>query len=152
VKLDVYTDGSGTTGGPAGIAFVAFASDAPDTQIESALPLESATNQQAEILAAAYALHTLPPAKLVTIWSDSEYLVKGWNQYLPQWLKNDWRRASGGQAKNIAYWQRLLRAAGRHETVSFQWLRGHDGHEHNERADKLAGEARRMALESVGTA
>ncbi len=158
MKFTVYTDGSGTTGGPAGIAFVAFVVDESTRgddreratlHMERSLPLENATNQQAEILAAAYALYTLPEGSEILIWTDSEYLKKGATEWLPRWTKNGWRTSTNGQVKNIGHWKRLDQLLDRHEHVEFGWLRGHDGHEHNERADKLAGEARAMALAAV---
>ena len=147
MKFTVYTDGSGTTGGPAGIAFVAF--DELDVKSEKALPLENATNQQAEILAAAYALYTLPEGSEILIWTDSEYLKKGATEWLPRWKENGWRTSANGNVRNIGHWKRLDQLLDRHEHVEFGWLRGHDGHEHNERADTLAGEARAMALAAV---
>ena len=147
MKFTVYTDGSGTTGGPAGIAFVAF--DELDVKTEHALPLENATNQQAEILAACYALYVLPENSEILIWTDSEYLKKGATEWLPRWVENGWRTSANGQVKNVGHWKRLDQLLDRHEHVEFGWLRGHDGHEHNERADELAGEARAMALEAV---
>lgn len=148
MNVTVWTDGSGTTGGPAGIAFVAI-SDGLEGVFEHSLPLTSATNQQAEILAAALALHELPEGCDVVIVSDSEYVVKGWNEYLPVWKRRGWRKTSGGRPKNLAYWQRLEQAVSRHASVRFEWCRGHDGVEHNERADVLAGEARLRALEEA---
>lgn len=143
MKLTVYTDGSGTTGGPAGIGFVAFQEDG-SIYIEDSLPLNNATNQQAEILAAAWALHSLPPSE-ITIVSDSEYLVKGWNEYLPAWKMRNWRKADNKPPKNLAHWQRLCKAAAEHWSVSFEWTRGHVGTAGNERADELAGRARAAA-------
>lgn len=145
MKLTVYTDGSGTTGGPAGIGFVAY-TEAGKIYIEDALPLDHATNQQAEILAAAWALHSLPPGE-ITIVSDSEYLVKGWNEYLPAWRERGWRKSDGKTPKNLRHWQRLTQAAEEHWTVVFKWTRGHNGNHGNERADELAGLARIAAKE-----
>ena len=140
----VHTDGSGTTGGPAGIAFVARRGG---ELIEDSLPLASATNQQAEILAAVYALHRLPAGSAVTVVSDSEYLVKGWNEYLPDWRSRGWRKRTGGTPKNTAHWRRLIEAAERHESpVTFSWTRGHAGTLDNERADVLAVLARQAAI------
>jgi ribonuclease HI len=146
VKLTVYTDGSGTTGGPAGIAYVAIT---PEGEIlaEESLSLANATNQQAEILAAAYALHRLEPGPDILIVSDSEYLVKGWNEYLPVWRNRGWRKASGGTPKNLSHWQRLVAARAPHVAVLFEWTRGHVGTPGNERADELAGLARLAARE-----
>ncbi len=144
MTLTVYTDGSGTTGGPAGIAYVAV-HETGEIHSEEALPLDNATNQQAEILAAAFALHKLEPGVPIKIVSDSEYLVKGWNEYLPMWKVRNWKKADGKPPKNIAHWQRLCRAAEPH-TVTFEWTRGHAGTPGTERADKLAGVAREVAL------
>lgn len=148
LSVTVYTDGSGTTGGPAGIAYVAHLEG---FILESSLPLPNATNQQAEILAAAYALHTLDPGD-ITIISDSEYLVKGWNEYLPAWRANGWRKRGGGEPKNLPHWRRLLAAAEKHSSVTFTWTRGHVGTDGNERADVLAGLARREAIEQAAFA
>lgn len=143
-SFTVYTDGSGTTKGPGGIAYVALNADGIFVQEES-LPLKECTNQKAEILAAAYALHRLPEGSTVKVISDSEYLVKGFHEWLPHWLKNNWRKRTGGTAKNQAHWQRLHDAAQRHESVSFEWCEGHAGIEWNERCDVLAGAARAEA-------
>jgi ribonuclease HI len=147
VNVTVWTDGSGTTGGPAGIGYVAFA-DEIEGAILGSLPLRNATNQQAEILAVALALHELPGRSTVTVVSDSEYVVLGWNdpRRLLLWKTNGWRKASGGPVANVAHWQRLLRAAERHASVTVEWTRGHVGTDGNERADRLAGQARATAL------
>jgi ribonuclease HI len=143
---EVWTDGSGTTGGPAGIAYVAKVNG---VYRENSMPLRNATNQQAELLAAALALHELEPCVDVVVWSDSEYLVKGMTEWLPGWIMRDWRTSSGSPVKNQAQWKRLIEAAERHEKVSFRWLRGHAGHAENERCDLLAGNARNMATAAL---
>lgn len=140
----MWTDGSGTIGGPAGIGF--YAENDAGAPLSGSLPLKNATNQQAEILAAAYALTQLSPNSVVTLVSDSEYLVKGWNEYLPAWRQNGWRRRTGGTPKNLPHWQRLIQAVEQHFTVEFTWTRGHVGTHGNEEADRLAGLARLRAL------
>lgn len=147
----VYTDGSGTTKGPGGIAYVALDADGVFVQEES-LPLKECTNQKAEILAAAYALHRLPEGSEIKIISDSEYLVKGFTEWLPYWLQNNWRKRSGGRAKNQAHWQRLHDAAQRHAHVEMEWCEGHAGVEWNERCDVLAGQARVVAKAELAEA
>ena len=143
MKLTVWTDGSGTTSGPAGIGYHAQI-EGVDAPVEGSLPIGNATNQQAEILAAAYALHELPEAEILVV-SDSEYVVKGWNEYLPAWKARGWRTASNKTPKNLAHWKRLSDAVARHPSVRFEWTRGHAGTLGNERADRLAGEARLAA-------
>jgi ribonuclease HI len=146
----IYTDGSGTTGGPAGIAFVGLVShDRMDKMpVEGSLELRNATNQQAEILAAEYALHELPPCDEVIVYSDSEYLVLGMQGRLERWIANGWR-TNGGPVANPAQWRRLLAAAERHTEVEFRWCKGHAGNEFKERADELAVAARHRASETA---
>lgn len=133
MNVTVWTDGSGTTGGAAGIGYYAITDEIEGT-IEGSLALVNATNQQAEILAAAFALHELPARSTVTVVSDSEYLVLGWNEYPRRKRK-----------ANLRHWARLTAAVERHESVTFEWTRGHAGTDGNERADKLAGAAREIA-------
>ena len=144
----VYCDGSGTTGGPAGIGFLVLADGLPFT--EGRLPLANATNCQAELLAAAYALLSLPEGQDVVLYSDSTYVVKGFTAYLPSWRERGWRRSGGGPVANLRLWQRLLDAVERHRSVRFEWTRGHVGTEGNERADRLAGAARVLAAMEAG--
>lgn len=145
----VYTDGSGTTKGPGGIAYVAYDAATLALFEEGSLPLTEATNQKAEILAAAYALHCLPEGSVITIYSDSEYVVKGFSEWLPGWKLRDWRKSSGGSVKNRAHWERLDEAVARHASVAFSWVPGHDGIKGNERADELAGLARQEAKDRL---
>lgn len=144
MKLTVYTDGSGTTRGPGGIAYVAY-DEHGEPHSEGSLPLDEVTNQKAEILAAAYALHCLPEGSDVVVVSDSEYVVKGFSQWLDGWKRRGWIKSTGGAVANRAHWTRLDTAAARHSSVSFEWVAGHSGIAGNERADKLAGEARQVA-------
>lgn len=154
MTVRVYTDGSGTTGGPAGIAYAAYELGYYDNAIgaflrEGSLSLRDATNQQAEILAAAYALHELTPGPDIVVVSDSEYVVKGVTEWLPGWISRGWRTASNKPVKNKAHWLRLLEAIARHDSVKFEWVRGHNGEPGNERADELAGLARAEALQAA---
>jgi ribonuclease HI len=140
MTVRVYVDGSGlATGGPGGIGYVI-----PALRVEGSLELSSATNQQAEILAAAYALHQLDPCPSVHVVSDSQYLVRGWER-LPAWIARGWRIMSGPPVANQAHWRRLQAAAARHGRVEFEWCKGHAGTAANERADELAGAARARA-------
>jgi ribonuclease HI len=95
------------------------------------MPLPDATNQRAEIRAAAYALNELPPLPKVVVVSDSEYVVKGMTVRIGGWRDRArdgvWRKASGGAVENQTDWQRLIDAASRHGHVEFEWTRGHVG-------------------------
>jgi ribonuclease HI len=148
-RFTVYTDGSGLTGGPAGIAFVALREGA--VPLEWSLPLPNATNHQAEMLAATHALTELPLRSVIELQSDSEYVVKNWNERLPNWRKhNPWRTSNRRPPDNQDYWERLIEAVALHEDVTFTWLPAHAGHEFNERAHQLAHAARLLAEKLYG--
>lgn len=68
--------------------------------------------------------------------SDSEYLVKGMNDWVKDWQARGWRR-KGGAVENLQLWQKLVQAAAAH-TVVWGWVRGHDDHPKNEYANALA--------------
>ena len=102
------------------------------------------TNNRMEILAAIEGLEALKRPCLVTLHSDSQYLVesieKGW---AARWRKNDWMRNKKEPAINPDLWERLLDLCQKH-SVHFRWVRGHAGDPLNERCDQLAtGEARK---------
>ncbi len=68
--------------------------------------------------------------------SDSEYLVKGMSEWVPNWRARGWRR-KGGAIENLALWQALVQVVEGHE-VKWVWVRGHAGHVKNEYANDLA--------------
>ncbi|MCB9878252.1 MAG: ribonuclease HI [Planctomycetes bacterium] len=109
-----------------------------DKRKELAKGYRRTTNNRMELLGAIVGLEALTRACRVTLWSDSTYVVhamtKGW---LDGWQKRGWRTASKEPVKNRDLWERLLRAAERHE-VDWQWVRGHSGEPENERCDELA--------------
>ena len=99
---------------------------------------ELTTNNRMEIFAAIAGLESLEAPCRVTLVSDSRYLVDamalGWAR---RWRANGWRRTQKERAVNADLWQRLLLLCERHR-VAFHWVRGHAGHEQNERCDILA--------------
>jgi ribonuclease HI len=94
-----------------------------------------------EILAAIVGLEALKERCTVTLYSDSQYLVKaielGWAK---RWRANGWRRDKKARALNPDLWDRLLGLCEYHD-VGFRWVRGHSGNPENERCDRLATEA-----------
>lgn len=141
----LYTDGSGlASGGPAGVGYTGLVNG---ELAEGSCSLPSATNQQAEILAAAFALDAVPPCHSILLYSDSQYVVHGWD-WLPGWIERGWRTKSGVVA-NQRHWKRLQQAVARHGEIEFRWVRGHDGTEGNERADELARAARLAAPDAA---
>jgi ribonuclease HI len=80
--------------------------------------------------------------------SDSEYLVKGMNEWVPGWIERGWRR-KGGALENLELWQKLVQARAGHD-VTWEWVRGHADHAKNEYADSLAVRAAESQQRSNG--
>jgi ribonuclease HI len=99
------------------------------------------TNNRMELTAAAAALEALRRPCRVVVHTDSEYVRNGITRWHAGWVRRKWRNAAGDPVANMDLWQRLLDAAARHQ-VDWRWVRGHAGNEMNERADKLATQAR----------
>ena len=95
------------------------------------------TNNRMELMAAIMALEVLREPCEVDLTTDSEYVRKGISEWLPGWKARNWRTSDRKPVKNADLWQRLEQAAARHQ-VRWHWVRGHSGHDENERADQLA--------------
>ncbi|MBF7144919.1 MULTISPECIES: ribonuclease HI [Pseudomonas] len=97
----------------------------------------STTNNRMELMAAIRGLEALKRSCQVNLVTDSEYVMKGIQQWMPNWKKRGWKTAAREPVKNADLWQLLDAQVARHQ-VSWQWVRGHTGHHGNERADDLA--------------
>ena len=97
------------------------------------------TNNRMELMAAIMALESLKRPCVVDIHTDSQYLRDGITKWILGWKRNGWKTADKKPVKNIDLWQRLD-AALLHQTVHWHWVKGHAGHDLNERADELARE------------
>ena len=95
------------------------------------------TNNRMELTAAIEALSALKPNNGVDLYTDSTYVRDGITKWIHNWKKNGWRTASKKPVKNVDLWQALDEALSKHE-VAFHWVKGHAGHDGNERADQLA--------------
>jgi ribonuclease HI len=98
------------------------------------------TNNRMELMAAITALESLKRTCKVDLTTDSQYVRKGITEWMSNWKRNGWKTASRKPVKNADLWQRLDTAAARHE-VNWHWVRGHSGHDENERVDELANRA-----------
>ncbi|OGA16145.1 MAG: ribonuclease HI [Betaproteobacteria bacterium RIFCSPLOWO2_02_FULL_66_14] len=98
------------------------------------------TNNRMELLAVIRALETLRRRCAVRVYTDSQYVQKGISEWILDWKRRGWRTASKSPVKNLDLWQRLDALAQGHE-IEWHWVRGHAGHEGNERADALANRA-----------
>jgi ribonuclease HI len=103
------------------------------------------TNNRMELRAAIEALTALQPGAFVTMVGDSEYVLKGMTEWMPAWKSRGWRTTKGKPVLNAELWQALDAAATQHAAVCWTWVRGHDGHALNERADQIASEQARWA-------
>lgn len=95
------------------------------------------TNNRMELMAAISALEALKKPCRVDLHTDSLYVMKGVTEWLPGWKARGWRTADKKPVKNDDLWRRLDEARRRHE-VHWRWVKGHSGHELNDRADALA--------------
>jgi ribonuclease HI len=97
------------------------------------------TNNRMELLAAISALEALKGPSRVDLHTDSKYVQDGISKWIHGWKKNGWKTADRKPVKNAELWQRLDAARQRHD-VEWHWVKGHAGHDENERADELARE------------
>ena len=88
-------------------------------------------------MAAIQGLEALKSPCNVSLYSDSQYVLKGIKEWMPNWIKRGWKNSAGEPVKNQDLWQRLQQAASIHH-VSWHWVKGHNGHPDNERVDELA--------------
>ncbi|MFN5802633.1 MAG: ribonuclease HI [Burkholderiales bacterium] len=95
------------------------------------------TNNRMELTAVIEALKTLTRPCRVALYTDSQYVQKGVTEWLSQWKARGWRTASRAAVKNEDLWRLLDAELPRHE-IRWHWVKGHAGHEGNERADALA--------------
>jgi len=145
VKVDIYTDGAarGNPNGPGGYGTVLHYWDANGElhTREFSGGFKKTTNNRMELMAAIAGLEGLTKSCEVELYSDSKYVTDAFNQkWIDGWIKKGWKRGKNEPVKNIDLWQRLLKAKEIHN-VNFNWVKGHAGHEMNERCDLLATSA-----------
>ncbi len=140
--MEIYTDGAcrGNPGPGGWGALLRFRGH--ERELSGAEP--HTTNNRMELMAAIAALEALSRRCRVRLTTDSRYLCSGIQEWLPRWRARGWKTAARTAVKNADLWQRLDRAAARHD-VEWCWTRGHSGHPENERADALA----RRAIEAL---
>jgi len=95
------------------------------------------TNNRMELTAVIRALEALPHGSRVRLYTDSQYVQKGMKEWIHDWRRRGWRTADKKPVKNDDLWKHLDELARNHK-VEWHWVRGHDGHPGNERADALA--------------
>ena len=97
------------------------------------------TNNRMELTAVIEGLAALTQPCQVMLTSDSTYVLKGIQEWMPNWKKRGWKTASKKPVKNVDLWQKLDRVIGEHK-IDWRWVKGHSGHRENEIADQLANQ------------
>lgn len=106
------------------------------------------TNNRMELMAVIEGLNALTRPCTVEVWLDSEYVKKGITEWMPNWKRRGWKTADRKPVKNAELWRALDEATQRH-VITWHWVRGHAGHEGNERADALANRGVEQVRASV---
>ena len=142
MKVKLFTDGAarGNPEGPGGYGAILQYTDANGTlhEKEMSAGYKQTTNNRMELLGVITGLEALKKPCEVEVISDSKYVTDAFNQnWVENWIKNGWRTSTKKPVKNIDLWKRLILLVNTH-TVTFAWVKGHDGHPENERCDRLA--------------
>ena len=142
MEVKIFTDGSarGNPDGPGGYGTILQYVDGKGQLHERELSggYEKTTNNRMEMMAVIVGLEALNRPCKVTLYSDSQYVIKAFNEkWLDGWIKKGWKRGKNEPVKNVDLWKRMLKAKEPHD-VTFVWVKGHNGHPENERCDVLA--------------
>ena len=134
-QIEIFTDGAckGNPGPGGWGALLIFKGVAKELWGGEA----TTTNNRMELMAAICALAELKRECQVRLVTDSQYVMQGIQEWMPNWKKRGWKTAAKQPVKNVDLWQRLDEQVQRHQ-ITWQWVRGHTGHPGNERADQLA--------------
>jgi ribonuclease HI len=133
--VEIYTDGAckGNPGkGGWGIYCASLA-------IEKFGSAERTTNNRMELVAVIECFKCIINKNTqYKIYTDSNYVYKGVTSWLVSWKKNNWKNSKKEMVKNVDLWKELSIFVDTHKNVSYEWVKGHAGHEGNEHADRLA--------------
>lgn len=134
-KVEIYTDGACRGNpGPGGWGALMVSGQHKKEIFGGEL---DTTNNRMELTAVIEALTALSRPCEIVLHTDSQYVQKGITEWIHNWKARGWRTASKAPVKNADLWQALDAAQSRHR-VDWRWVRGHNGHDGNERADELA--------------
>ncbi len=137
VTIDIYTDGACRGNpGPGGWGALLIAGSREKRLYGGET---GTTNNRMELMAAIRALEALRGRRRVRLYTDSEYVMNGIREWLPNWKRRGWKTAAKKPVKNQDLWQALDEAAARHD-IEWHWVRGHTGNPGNEEADRLANQ------------
>ncbi|GJI97308.1 ribonuclease H [Duganella caerulea] len=141
-KVEIFTDGA-CKGNPGLGGWGAFLV-AESAEKEICGGARDTTNNRMELQAVIEALNALKRPCMVTLHTDSQYVQKGISEWIHGWKARGWKTAAKEPVKNEDLWRALDAAQAMH-TVEWRWVRGHNGHPGNERADMLANRGVELA-------
>ena len=148
-QISLFTDGSCLGNpGPGGYGAILIYKQ---HQKELAQGYRLTTNNRMELMAAIAGLQSLQEPCIVQLTTDSQYVKQGITQWIQNWKRRGWLTASKDPVKNVDLWKLLDAEVQRHQ-VDWHWVKGHSGHDENERCDILARDAAMSAnlLEDSG--
>ncbi len=134
-RIKVYTDGS-CSGNPGPGGWGVFIEAACGERELYGGEAET-TNNRMELMAAIEALRALDPGQPIDLYTDSQYVKKGLNEWMAGWKRNGWKTAAKKPVKNKELWIELDTLA-QDRDIAWYWVKGHAGDPGNERADALA--------------
>ena len=133
--IEVYTDGA-CSGNPGPGGWGVLIIDDGERREFSGGEAET-TNNRMELMAAIKALQETPSSQPISLYTDSQYVKNGINDWINSWKRNGWKTAARKPVKNKDLWE-LLDELTQNRPIEWHWVKGHDGHPGNERADELA--------------
>lgn len=144
--VQIFTDGacSGNPG-PGGYGAILKYGD-EEKEISGCDP--NTTNNRMELIAVIESLRRLKRPCKVRILTDSRYVVKGMTEWVPRWVRRNWKTSQGKPVLNTDLWVRLLELSEKHE-IEWNWVSAHSGHPENERCDQLARKAIEKCREHI---
>ena len=145
-RVEIYTDGA-CKGNP-GVGGWGVLLKVGDVEKELFGGEARTTNNRMELMAVIQALAALKRPSRVRVHTDSQYVHKGISEWIVSWKRRGWKTADKQPVKNVDLWQQLDTLASQHD-IQWVWVRGHSGHDGNERADALANRGAAAAARST---
>lgn len=135
--IEYFTDGACQGNpGPGGWAVFCF-----NPILEKSGFEKHTTNNRMELTAVIQSFDFMEKNNKYILYTDSQYVYKGIMEWRHSWKKNGWKNSKKKMVENLDLWKKLDELVDYHSNVEYQWIRGHNGNEGNERADQLANEA-----------
>lgn len=135
-NIKMYTDGA-CKGNPGVGGYACILVYGENEKVLSGGERET-TNNRMELSAVIAGLEALKEPCSVEVISDSKYVVSAINEgWLRSWVKNNWKKSDKKPVLNVDLWQRFIEVSEKHD-ITFTWVRGHNGHDYNERCDTIA--------------